>query len=254
MKRERLIVWLFILTVGAAVALVASAKGEELLTFSAIVVLSAVCFAYLKPLQSFALLVVEMLGTGFWLAFQGYMNEWDSSEQAHAILTNLAFMACVICLWLTVSQLVKYGQAYSEMNEELQELRKYEKDASVLTINEFMYRMESIFVAMRRRKEQGYLLKIKINAAGKEFAKKSVFHAFATAALKSVREQYDLVGKVSDYELVVLLQNTNRDGASIVEERFKAYLHQEVNVPESFYETSLLELPDNWSDTQAIVA
>lgn len=244
---------MFILLVISLVLLVNVSEKIELVVFSGIIVSLAILFLFLRPLQSFAVLVIQMLGAGFWLAIQGYINQWGSLLQLEAILKNLTFMSSVICLWMTVAQLIKYGQEYTKMREELHLLQKFEDGVAILTMNEFMYRMETIFIAMRRRTEKGYLLKIKINTFNKEFAIKSLYDSFVNASLKSVRDKYDLVGKMSNSEIVIMLQNTNVEGALVVENRFRNFLQDELTIDSDLFSSELIELPDEWSSTQSIV-
>lgn len=155
--------------------------------------------------------------------------------------------------WLMVLQLKNVIQVTDDVEKLLVQLKKYEEDIKVLTLNEFVYRAETMFVAMRRRGETGFLVRISLDPGNKQFAMRTLYQALSQATLMATRSQYDLVGKVSEYELVLMLQNTNHEGTAIVIDRVKKKLDEAINAPPNMYAVEVKPLPSTWAKTHLMI-
>ncbi len=207
----------------------------------------------LRPLFGFAIIVAEILGLGFYYTTIAFVDQWDKQLQIETIVRILLFMVTLGITWLAILQIKNTAIEMGQMAASLARLRKYDEEAKVLTLHEFLYQAETVLIAMNRRNEKGFLIKIIIKPGVKVFALKTLYEHFSQVALRSTRDKYDLVGKVSENELVILLQNTFQEGSTIVLERFKKNLRQTVNVPEGMYDIQIQLFPDNWPDAQQAI-
>lgn len=201
---------------------------------------------WLRPIAGFAVMVVEFLAIGFFYTGSAFYDQWDKALQTMTIVKLLLFMLTTGLFWLTVLFCKTLARDKETMEKALQQFNKYEEATGILTLNEFLYRAQDIHMAMKRRQEEGFLVTITLCPNGKEFALKSLHEHFSRAALEAIRKQYDLAGKRSPTEILLLLQNTTREGCSLVIARFKEKLHAAAPVPAELYEVKIEQLPANW--------
>ncbi|MDF2930513.1 MAG: hypothetical protein K0Q75_2751 [Anaerospora sp.] len=186
---------------------------------------------WLRPIAGFAVMVAEFLAIGFGYTGMAFYDQWDKPLQTAVIGKLFLFMLTTGLFWLTVLFFKNFSLDLKRAEKALHQYKKYEDDAGLLTLNEFLYRAEDIHMAMKRRHEEGFLITITICPKGKEFALKTLHEYFSRAALQAVREQYDL---------------TNREGCSLVLSRFKEKLHAAAPVPVELYEVQVESLPMSW--------
>jgi len=219
---------------------------QELTVAGLLQVITYLLLLWLRPIAGFAVMVAEFLAIGFGYTGMAFYDQWDKPLQTAVIGKLFLFMLTTGLFWLTVLFFKNFSLDLKRAEKALHQYKKYEDDAGLLTLNEFLYRAEDIHMAMKRRHEEGFLITITICPKGKEFALKTLHEYFSRAALQAVREQYDLVGKRSPTELLLLLQNTNREGCSLVLSRFKEKLHAAAPVPVELYEVQIESLPMSW--------
>jgi hypothetical protein len=226
---------------------------RELLIATALLVSTAAILCLMRPLPGFALVVSELLAVGFLVTGWSYVQVWPQHSQLSAIIKLTAFMMSLGITWLMVLQLKTVLQVTDDVEKLLIQLKKYEEDGKVLTFNEFVYRAEAMFVAMRRRSESGFLVRISLDPGNQPFALRTLYQALSQAALMATRSKYDLVGKVSEYELVLMLQNTNHEGTAIVLNRVKKKLSEVINEPPNMYTVEVKPLPSTWAKAQLMI-
>lgn len=227
--------------------------SPEMLVAAGLLISTASILCILRPLPGFAVIVAELLAAGFLVTAWSYAEVWPQQSQLNAIVKLAVFMVSLGITWLMVLQLKNILQISGDTEKLLVQLKKYEEDVKVLTLNEFIYRAETTFVAMRRRGETGFLVKISLNPGNKHFALRTLYQALSQAALLATRNKYDLVGKVSEYQLVLMLQNTNHEGTAIVLDRVKRKLSEVINEPPDMYAVEINPLPGTWAKTQMMI-
>lgn len=254
MQSSRGVYTILFLFIGANTLLANILTSQEQLWASGLLLSTSVFLCVVRPLFGFSLIVAEVLGLGFFATGKAFFEGWPEQVQAMGIIKLSAFMVAMGITWLTVLQIKRLWQRVRSDAVQLAQLKKYEDHNNVLTLNEFLYRAEALFVAMRRRGETGFWVKIKINPKGKDFALKTMNEHLSQAALQSVRNQYDLVGKTSDMELVLLLQNTNREGAAIVLGRLQRKIAETIQIPADMYAVEVSQLPAVWDEARMKIA
>lgn len=245
--------YLTILFIAANLAMNLVIPHNEMIWISAIMASTAMLLTIMRPLFGFAIIVAELLGAGFFATGTAFYRIWPLSMQLEAIHKIVVFMLATGILWLLVLEAKRLVKAYSESEKQLTQLRKFEEDVSVLTLSEFVSRAETIFIGLKRRQEQGFFVRIAINPDNKWYALKPLWESVSQAALRSVRNQYDLVGKASDQELILLLQNTRREGVEIVLQRLHKVLNNTVTVPENAYDTYVHPAPAMWTEALLLI-
>lgn len=207
-----------------------------------------------RPLFGFAILVAEFLAIGFVYTGMAFYEQWEKPLQSAVIVKLLLFIATSVLAWLMILFLKNNSSALKKAEQALHLLKKHDENSEVLTLNEFLYRAQTIHTAMKRRNETGYLITVTIHTNGKDFALKTLYEAFSRAALSSVRTQYDIVGRRSNKEILLLLQHSTLEGSKLVVERFKEKLQALATVPVDHYQIDIQQLPANWEYTRFTIS
>jgi len=175
-------------------------------------------FTVLNRDFSLILLVLEVLGLGFWLVFEGWSTGANLRVQAKDVTLHFTLSATVILLWLSARYIKDLFSQNIGLQAEIAKLKKQDERTGVLTFNEFKYRFESIWTGLRRRNESGFLLKISLPPL--KHAQKALLGKVSEIALESIRSHYDIVGTTPNKEIYIVLQNTPEQGVDIVQRRF----------------------------------
>ena len=225
----------------------------EMIVAELLLFITGLLLYYFRPLLGFALVVVEILALGFFYSGLAFVYSWGQALQIDAIIKTMLYIFLLGLTWLITLQLKKIRRASGETTSLLKQLQKYDDQVQLLTLNEFLYRAEATLIAMRRRQEKGFILRVTIDLKGKHFALKTLYQHFAQAALLSIRNNYDLVGKLSDTDMVLLLQNTNPQGTEIVVQRFTEKVCQTLQLPSDIYRIEVNELPETWEEARLLI-
>ncbi len=181
-------------------------------------VLSFVLFSGLQRGLGMALLVLEILGVGFWMVFEAWYTSADIALQAQDIALHVTLSATLILLWLTAHDVRRVHSDNKTLQMQVLALQRQDTETGILTYQEFQYRFESIWANLKRRSETGFLLKITLPPM--KHVKDSVRQEVSRTALASVRSHYDIVGLAPNDDILVILQNTTEEGVRLVRGRF----------------------------------
>ncbi|AZT91453.1 hypothetical protein ELD05_13050 [Caldicellulosiruptor changbaiensis] len=130
-----------------------------------------------------------------------------------------------ISIWLESLYLKKIIDNSEELKEKIKQLEKLHPEAGVLTFNEFLERAEIIFTALRRRNEEAQLMVIEVSSiSSNNRISKTFIKTIGKNLIDSVRKNYDIICYVENNILLVLLQNIDKHGAMLVEDRIKKNL------------------------------
>lgn len=189
-------------------------------------VLSMIFFLVPSAL-SFSLFVIISMGLGFYLVEDAWSHTWSLLLQYSAIRDHLVIVFFLLITWFESHFIRGFNESLSKVTTELERLKKLDS-AGILTKNEFLYRLEDLFVGMQRRNEQGFIVVIRL-LDSKTHAIKSVAPKVSQIALRSVRTKYDIVGSANDITLVIGLQNTDLSGCNTVVTRFQDTVRKEMS-------------------------
>lgn len=185
-----------------------------------------------RPLQSFILLAIGALASSFvyvWLAW----NEGSASQ-----LALIEQQVILIVLGTVTWGMGVYVRGFVEEARALRartaELEKYSPQTRLLTLNEFKNEARMAFAIAKRRGEHDVLLRLTLRgfapegAGGRTSAR--LMSILSETVVSSVRSDIDIAGYLPPNTVLVLLQNTDENGARIVVNRMMAALRKQPSV------------------------
>ena len=205
-----------------------------------LVVLVVLAYAW-RPLQSFILLAIGALASSFvyvWLAW---------SEGSAAQLGLIEQQVILIVLGTVTWGMGVYVRGFVEEVRALRtrtaELEKYSPQTRLLTLNEFKNEARMASAIAKRRGERNVLLRLTLRdfaldgAAGRTSAR--LMSILSEAILSSVRSDFDIAGYLPPHTAVVLLQNTDANGAQILVDRIMATLRKQQSLNAETFERDI---------------
>lgn len=197
-----------------------------------IFLLSGFMYIFLSSMITFLIMVIEIFALGAFAIFFTWFYHVSILDQWHWIEIHGLFSLLTMLLWLVFYTVKQLGNRIQILQQRIGILEKTIGGIGVLTKNEFLYQTEMVLQSMSRRQESGYLLSIEIGTTATKISS-ALFHTIASAALSSVRRQYDLVGQADANRIWILLQNTTEQGLEIVSQRMNekllTELHESIN-------------------------
>jgi hypothetical protein len=184
---------------------------------------------------NFVTLLISILGYGSILTLYAFFTGSTIETQLGFIKIHIFQSISLILVWLLVAHIKRIIDEMEILKARVSELEKFDTYPNLLSMNEFLHQAQISLIGMKRRKESGYLIKIRTEAGSNTYL--SAFKTFLTVCLETVRNGFDLVTKEQEESIFVFLQNTNEDGCHIVIKRIKDNLSpyfNTVDVPFSF--------------------
>lgn len=175
--------------------------------------------------------VIMALSFGAFLTVDAFMNDLLVEDQILYMYSHLLFTSFLLLFWILLNLLKNTGYENIELKRQVQLLQKYNGNTQVLTVPEFKEQATWLLKAGERNGEEAWLLKINLVYPNKR-TKENLMEKLETAALRTIRQKFDLV--TSDSGIIfVLLKNTHVKGVERVLERFweKAQLDVALNEP-----------------------
>jgi GGDEF domain-containing protein len=219
-------------------------------------------FLLLSPLRSFALLVAIILVHAFAAVAEGWKFGWDLVTQFQSIVFQLVVLGITAASWAQATELRKWARSYEEAQRQVAALRKTDEAVSVLSANEFKDRLKAIVVSLRRRNEPGVVIFVSIPSrvigfGGRRYTPEAVLQLVGETALASVRDQFDIVGRISHSTIAIVLQRCDRVGAPRALQRFHRLLLQQrrlrADVIKSWVRVEELPVFQGWSAVEALL-
>ncbi|CAM4063402.1 dGTP triphosphohydrolase [Bacillus manliponensis] len=195
------------------------------LTFTIAYVLVNILFLFLQDKHAFVLFVIGMIISVFYLFYEAWIYLWSSPDQLYYMIVHFLMSSNFFLIYISTYMLKQLVRENMELSKRVDVLEQYIGESKILTKQEFQRRQALLEKAMRRREETGMILYFDFTSFS-NYTKKSVMDRVASLLLDTVRQDFDLVGKYDNNKLVVFLQNTNEEGASIVMNRLKPKLKQ----------------------------
>lgn len=208
---------------------------------------------FTSSMLGFALLIVYVLGHGFYSVGVTWGKEININIQSIQILKQCIYTLSAVASWLLIYSINKARESYISLEKEVIELRKLEPFTDILTFNEFMERAKLLITGMRRRGETAYYLVFEV-IGEKDYQKRVVYEKLTKLLLQSVRVNYDLVGKGGHNRIIVLLSNTNEEGVQIVLQRLAQKVDAEYNLTLKDFIYSIHDVGDDFATFSEAVA
>lgn len=198
---------------------------EYALSFTIIYVFINILFFFLQDKHAFAFFIVGMIISVFYLFYEAWIYLWSSPEQLYYIRIHFLMSANFFIVYISTYMLKQLVRENIDLKRRVQTLEQYIGESKLLTRQEFERRQLLIEAGMQRRAETGIILHLNFNSFS-NYTKQSVMDRVASLLLDTVRQEFDLVSKYDKNTLVILLQNTNEQGANIVLNRLRPKLKE----------------------------
>lgn len=184
---------------------------------------------------SFFNYVLLTVGTVFIFLVLAFKGAWTSVEQAQAIGLHFIILVHLFALYSLSKYVYQFRMENSFLRERVLQLEDFISEDGVLTKHEFEKQSTMILSTMARRGETGYYILIDVSALSRR-TRRTALTAVGSIVKTTVRDHYDIVGKINDRTIGFLLQNTTEEGVDIVKERLEKNLH------DRFEEQALAEM------------
>ena len=211
------------------------------------------CFAlYIKvsPLQSLAITLTIVLGFGFLLVGHAWVSSLSATDQAVGVVQHLSVSGCLVCTWLQVTVIKNFCRSYTALEAENRKLRKYE-ETNVLTESELFYQFRILHTAMKRKNEMGWIVFYAVH--GPDYAVPALMSVVSQACLRGTRAFFDLVGRVSDTVLAVVLQTVDEPKCRLVVDRINKLMNEQLCLDSDCLIVSAYPIPDDWSEAERLI-
>lgn len=197
--------------------------GLKPLYFAYFFILILLTYFY-DNLKSFTFLVAVMLSIAFYYVAKAWISPNEKYSQFNMIAQQLIVITLSFFLWVQSIYVKNIVNKNENLERRVKELEKINPETGIMNFREFLDRAETIYTAIKRRKENGQLIIIKladISTGGNLKTSKTLMKLLGEAIIKSIRKNYDIVGIYDSNTFMALLQNTNQFGSEIVINRIK---------------------------------
>lgn len=229
MNHTKSLPYLLVLFLLMMLSTVRLTEGYTLMLYIFVFAISVVLFSFVSSNNGFVFFLVLTIGIGIYHTGVAFYTKASNLNQMGMILSYFVVIVGIALLWLLFYLIKSVQKEHHHMQKKVETLEKFEKNEHVFTKTEFLARTTLLYTGMRRRGEQGYLLMLELDGE-KKYIQSSLFHTMSQQALQSIRQEYDLVGKLSEHTLAILLQNTNEEGMKVVLTRLEENMKKELDL------------------------
>lgn len=191
----------------------------------AILLFSVLAMHVLSSSKNFIWLLVIIFGVGFGLLF---ITDSSLEVQLFLIKQYSLLIVAVILIWLLFSETKKVDAKIQTVQQHANTLEKYVGSTHLLTYREFVNRVEMISTGTQRRGEENFYLHFQLQ--GSEITKASFEYLFTETLLRTIRKRFDLATQLENGTYLVFLQHTQREGCTIVMNRFIESLKKQLDI------------------------
>lgn len=212
--------WTWILQIGLFISLAIVLEPMSFFYASIVYFCLYMLFMFVSNRVAFVIFITGSLLLAFYFLAKAFIDDWSTNIQFEMLSFHFLVAMNGFVIYMSAYYFKKITKENERLTGKVNELERYFMDTELLTKQEFQQRAELVITSMRRRNEQGYLLRLNVGRLG-DFIRDSAMLTLADISLHTVRGQYDLVGKWDNNTLVILLQNTNEEGLEIVLNRWR---------------------------------
>ncbi|MDQ0273180.1 hypothetical protein [Cytobacillus purgationiresistens] len=178
---------------------------------------------------SFVIILMITLLYGAALSLIAYNKNIFQYEQFELMILYSAYILSIIPFWLIRNVFLQLATEMERRLMEIEQLKKYSSpNQKMLTYPAFMDRAQMIMTGLKRRNEQGYLLKIQLKE--KTMTDKAFHEVLQKAVEYTIRDEFDFYMGMDNGALLVFLQNTEATGVDIVQNRLNNHLKKHINL------------------------
>ncbi|GGK32541.1 hypothetical protein GCM10010965_26820 [Caldalkalibacillus thermarum] len=177
---------------------------------------SALVMAFLPNRINFLYILTVSLAYGFILTSVSFFQGIVDLKQLQFIAANLLFFGVLLLLWLTYATMKELIQLNQNLKKQVERLKRYDDTSGALTYSEFLEQAKIIETTAKRRNETAYLVYLYSSPLIKDVARTALIKKVLQVCLQATRKRFDLVCSPDDKGVLILLQNTGREGLIIV--------------------------------------
>lgn len=159
-----------------------------------------------------------VLATGLSIGWMAWGWKWPLIEQVRGIAIHFLMSVGLVCLWLQVLIAKHVVRDIIALRRQIKDLQRYE-ESRILSLNELLNRLEMLMTILRRKRRPAHVIFLDLNVP--DFALKTVADEVGRLCLSGVRQNYDLVGRLSERTIAVVLYDADEQVAGIVRQRIQ---------------------------------
>lgn len=243
MKHTKSLPYLLVLFLLITLSAVGFAEERTRWIYLIIFALSILAFTILSSTKGFLFFLMLAIGMGLYHIGDAVYTKASNANQLEMVGSYLIIFTGVALLWLIFYLIHDTQQEHAQLKQNVEQLKKFEPYEQVFTKTEFLARTTLLYTGMKRRNETGYLVILELNPE-KNYIQEALFHQVSFHALRTIRKEYDLVGKLSHKTVVLLLQNTDEKGSDIVLHRLRENIATELRAEAVPYTVKKMILND----------
>lgn len=228
-KKANFSLLLILFTIGNFVQIFTALQSSNSSYFMwhwSLLTVSVVLILLLSPKWSFISITMLALLYGLYLCLLGYAQTTDVN-QLSLILLYISYLLFVIPLILIRHIFFHTKNELSNLKKEIESLKKYiDPNGKMLTKQEFVERSTIVLRGMKRREEQGYLLKVSLKVNG--ITDQAWNELIQRVIEDTIRSDYDFFMGFEN-SVIVFLQNTHKQGVLKFQQRLIENLRKNIN-------------------------
>lgn len=158
--------------------------------------------------------------------------------------------------WLMIAIAKHIYDQLTDAKRQLRMLLRQDPTTGILTKSEFLNEARIIINTMNRRGEKGMLIVIRV-VSPDDKEPKAVLRLLGAVITKSIRNGYDIAGKLGKSTIGILLQNADEHVVDIVLDRIKSNLEKNphVDVEKLWHSLDIwaVEMPNNYEEAKKLI-
>ncbi|MEH7335171.1 hypothetical protein V7161_21325 [Neobacillus drentensis] len=206
-----------------------------------------------RPIFSFSVLVTFILALGFLNVGFSWNKHLGIIAQGMNIQLQVVITIGVTLAWICGYCLQSNSNEIKTLKREIERLQKVEENTGFLTFNEFLAQAHLLFTGMKRRKEQGFLVKLHFNKEEVAYKARIISESLSKIILQSIRAEYDIACHLNSSDILIFLNNTNETGVEIVVERITRAIKKTKGLDSALRHIESVEVLDNWDATHSLI-
>lgn len=206
-----------------------------------------------RPILSFSILVTFILALGFLNVGLSWNKNLDMLVQGMNIQIQVVITLGVILAWTCGYSIQGNRNELHQLKKKIGMLQKVEENTGVLTFNEFLVQAHLLYTGMKRRNEEGFLIRLHFHKEELPFKARIINERLSKLILNSIRAEYDIACHLNESSILIFLNNTSDRGVEIVLDRIRQSLKKERQLADCLHHIEKERVLDNWDATCSFI-
>jgi membrane protein implicated in regulation of membrane protease activity len=229
------------------------ALDQPLYTFMLICMLViGILSMQIKTLYGLAILIIFILGIAFYNVAVAWVMKWDFKLQGISIGIQTILSFGILISWICGYSIRKNHTDLLALRDKVTTLQKVEEKTGILTFNEFLAQAQLLYTGMKRRNEEGFLIKISFKKEQSDYKARVIKDKLSKVILKTIRTDFDLACPLNTRAVLLYLNNTNSKGVEIVLSRIKQNIEKET-ISQKVFDFTTKQVENTWDETLSLI-